>query len=67
MQPHHTPSYTYAIYNRQALTLLEQVYPYLKTYKSQRAKIILNNYEKLTPRNGKYTEKLKIARKQFET
>lgn len=63
---HHTPSYTYAIYNRQALSLLEQVHPYLRTYKVKRSTIILRDYLAVTPRNGKYSEKLREARKQFE-
>ena len=65
-QIHHTPSFTYAIYNRQALCLLEQIYPYLKTYKLRRAALILHDYLELTPRNGKYTEQQKLARAQFE-
>ena len=63
---HHTPSFTYAIYNRQALTLLEQIEPYLRSYKVKRAKLILENYIALTPRNGKYTEELIKKRKKFE-
>ncbi|MEX2165315.1 MAG: LAGLIDADG family homing endonuclease [Sulfuricaulis sp.] len=54
-QANHTPSVTYAISNRQALALLEQVRPYLKTYKAKRAHLILRSYIRLTPRNGKYT------------
>ena len=65
-QSHHTPSYTYAIYNRQAIALLEQTYPYLKTYKAKRAEIILRNYVRLTPRNGRYTAEVKRARDEFE-
>jgi hypothetical protein len=53
---HHTPSYTYAIYNRQALQLLEDVHPFLRTYKRERATLILRDYILVTPRNGKYTE-----------
>jgi len=34
---HHTPSFTYALYNRQALSLLQQVTPFLRTYKAERA------------------------------
>jgi len=63
---HHTPSYTYAIYNRQALSLLEQVHPYLRTYKVERSALILRDYLTLTPRNGKYSEEQKLARSQFE-
>jgi hypothetical protein len=37
----HTPSFTYALYNRQALVLLEQISPFLKTYKAERCKLIL--------------------------
>lgn len=54
-QANHTPSVTYAISNRQALDVLEQVEPYLKTYKAKRAQMILHSYVRLTPRNGKYT------------
>ncbi|MGI9302614.1 MAG: LAGLIDADG family homing endonuclease [Gammaproteobacteria bacterium] len=35
----HTPSQTYTISNRRALSLLEQIYPYLRSYKAQRAKL----------------------------
>lgn len=65
-QPHHTPSFTYALYNRQALNLLEQIHPYLKTYKAERAALILRDYLALTPRNGKYTPQQAIARQRFE-
>jgi hypothetical protein len=64
---HHTPSYTYAIYNRQALALLEQVSPFLKTYKHRRAELILSKYEALTPRNGKYTARMQSMRDHFVT
>ena len=63
---HHTPSFTYAIYNRQALTVLEQIVPYLRSYKVKRAQLILESYIALTPRNGKYTEKMLHQRKEFE-
>lgn len=51
----HAPSFTYSVYNRQALILLEHISPYLRTYKRQRARLILSNYLAVTPRNGKYT------------
>ncbi len=66
-QAHHTPNYTYTISNRQALALLEQILPFLKTYKVKRAEIIFNDYIRLTPRNGYYTEQLKQEREKFET
>ena len=63
---HHTPSFTYAIYNRQALAVLEQITPYLRSFKVKRAKLVLENYITLTPRNGKYTEEMMTKRKSFE-
>lgn len=62
----HTPSATYAIDNRQALDLLRQIAPYLQTYKAERAKI-LDHYQRLTPRNGKYSPAQKKARSAFIT
>lgn len=62
----HTPSFTYAIYNRQALTLLEQIQTYLRTYKAERAALILRDYLALTPRNGKYSEQQQHERTLFE-
>ena len=64
-QDNHTKSATYAISNRQALGLLEQVHGYLRTYKSKRAELILQNYLKLTPRNGRYTPELEKMRSDF--
>jgi hypothetical protein len=64
---HHTPSFTYALYNRQALNLLKQIHPYLKTYKSGRSALILRDYLALTPRNGKYTDLQRRAREEFES
>ncbi len=62
----HTPSYCYAIYNRQALALLQQIHPYLRTYKRRRSPIILTEYLLVTPRNGRYSEQQPAARAAFE-
>ncbi len=62
---HHTPSVTFAITNRQALDLLKQVAPYLKSYKADRAAFILQHYVRLTPRNGKYSSEQKTEREVF--
>ena len=62
----HSPSYTYAIYNRQALDLLDQVYEYLKSYKRQRSRLILDQYLLVTPRNGKYSPEMLDRKKAFE-
>ncbi len=61
----HTPSGAYQVRNRQALALLQQILPYLRTYKSKRAKLVVENYVRLTPRNGRYTSSLLDERKQF--
>ena len=57
--------YTYRICNRQAFNVLIQILPYLQTYKRERAKLILKNYIRLTPRNGKYSSKIFNQRKKF--
>ena len=62
----HTPSFCYAITSRQALALLEQISPYLQSYKRQRAELALQKYEQLTPRNGKYTLDQLADRREFE-
>ena len=62
----HAPNFTYAVYNRQALWLLRNVAPYLRTHKAQRAQLILEHYIRLTPRNGKYTKEQKAERSKFE-
>lgn len=61
----HATSYTYRICNRQAFNLLAQISSYLKTYKRKRAELVLKNYIKLTPRNGKYTPELLAQREKF--
>ena len=65
--PLHSPSFTYSIANRQALQLLEQIAPYLRSYKAMRTKLILQNYINLTPRNGRYTQETHAARDRFLT
>ncbi len=64
---HHSPSFTYAVYNRQALVLLEWITPFLRTYKRDRAQLILESYLDLTPRNGKYTAELLGRKSAFES
>jgi hypothetical protein len=65
-KPHHTPSFAYAVYNRQALGLLSQILPHLRSYKLERAKLIINSYLRVTPRNGKYSTELLIRKHEFE-
>jgi len=61
----HAPTFYYKIDGRNALPLLKQISPYLLTYKRKRAKLIVKNFLKLTPRNGKYSEKMLIKKKKF--
>jgi hypothetical protein len=63
---HHTPSYAYALWNRQALALLGQVEPYMRSYKRERARLVLKDYVRLTPRNGRYTDAMQAERRIFE-
>lgn len=64
--PKHAPGLTYSVSNRQALDLLRQLSPYLRSYKRQRAKLAIVHYLALTPRNGKYSRQMTAAREQFE-
>ena len=63
---HHAPGLTYTVANRQALALLLQVTPHLKSYKADRARLVLDHYLRLTPRNGKYDDALRAERSDFE-
>jgi len=47
-------------------SLLKQLLPYLQSYKRQRAAFVLEHYEALTPRNGKYTTVGLERRHRFE-
>ncbi len=62
----HAPSFTYYLTSRQALQVLHQIAPYLRTYKADRARMALSHYIAVTPRNGKYDAPLLLARAQFE-
>jgi hypothetical protein len=62
----HAPGLTYCVSNRQALAVLKQVLPYLRSYKKLRARLALDQYLALTPRNGKYTDKISLQREVFE-
>ena len=66
VSPRHAPSFTYSISNRQALELLRQVVPYLRSYERIRAGMAVSHYVSLTPRNGKYDAAQDAARSQFE-
>jgi hypothetical protein len=62
----HTQSYCYSVASRQALSLLENVTPFLKSYKRDRAQLALDLYLSVTPRNGRYSPEQLAARERFE-
>jgi len=59
------PEFTYKIDCQQGLSLLEQISSYLQTYKRKRAQLVLAKYNKLTPRNGKYSEEILVRKEKF--
>jgi hypothetical protein len=65
-RPNHAAGLTYSIANRQALDVLGQVTPFLRSYKRERARLILERYLAVTPRNGKYSAAQRTARTAFE-
>lgn len=65
--PLHAPGLTYSIANRQALELLRQVTPFLRSYKRRRAALARAHYLAVTPRNGKYNPETRAARARFES
>lgn len=64
----HQNSYLLSIKSKkEVFTLLEEISPYLRiTKKRKRAVLILERYNKVTPRNGKYTEDLLNKKLKFE-
>jgi hypothetical protein len=62
---HHTPSFTYQVANRQALDILKQTAEHLRSYKADRAHLAIQDYTRLTPRNGRYTPAQLQERNQF--
>lgn len=64
----HKSSYTLSIKKKETVFyLLSSILPYLKIpTKLKRAEFIVNNYNNVTPRNGKYTIEDLIKKKEFE-
>ena len=63
---HHIPSFGYRITGRQALSVLQQIVPYLHSYKKQRAEFALAEYLNVTPRNGRYSKDLLKRKSIFD-
>ncbi len=63
---YHKTAYIWAAHSNQALDILKQILPYLKESKKKtRAKFLIDNYKKVTLRNGKYTKKLLEKKEEF--
>jgi hypothetical protein len=62
----HTPSFAYRITSRQAIALLQQILPHLRSCKARRARLAVARYVAVTPRNGRYTAELRAERRRFE-
>lgn len=63
---HHSPSFAYVISSRRALAFLARISGYLRTYKLQRCRLLLDQYLAVTPRNGRYTPAQRAAKERFE-
>lgn len=64
--PRHSPAFNYQVSSRQALELLRQTAPFLRSYKAVRARLALAKYVAVTPRNGKYSLGQRARRAEFE-
>jgi hypothetical protein len=62
----HAVGLTYALSNRQALSVISQIAPFLRSYKRKRAALVLQSYIRLTPRNGRYSLVIASERRRFE-
>ncbi len=66
-QDHHKPHWSWRIEYDRALSALKLITPYLLVpEKAYRAKLLLERYKLVTPRNGKYTEELLLKKAEFE-
>ncbi|KEH99209.1 hypothetical protein Z962_03455 [Clostridium botulinum C/D str. BKT12695] len=62
----HKDSYSYTIKYNDAIEFLKYIEPYLViNVKKERAKLIINEYKSVTPRNGRYTNEMLEAKNNF--
>lgn len=62
----HKNSFTFTVKYNEALQLLEEIYPYLIIEsKKYRAHLLITQYKKLTPRNGRYTPEQRLHKEKF--
>lgn len=63
----HTASQAWHVVGDKAIDLLQRVLPHLREPdKKRRALLIVTDYKRLTPRNGKYTDEQRSAKLTFE-
>lgn len=62
----HKDCYSYVLRRNDAISLLNDIYPYLIiNTKKKRAELIISTYKSITPRNGYYTDEMLIAKEEF--
>lgn len=63
----HKVSWHWTLVGSKVISLLPNIIPYmLEPNKIYRAKLIIDQYSALTPRNGKYTDKMREDKHKFE-
>lgn len=66
-QDHHKQSWSWKLDYNRALNFLCQILPFMREPdKIRRAKLLLEVYPSITPRNGKYTEEMIQSKLEFE-
>ena len=66
-EDHHKKSFCWMARYNKCLELLKAVLPYLReNSKKRRARLLVNHYKDITPRNGKYTDKQKERKLKFQ-
>lgn len=64
---HHKDSWTWKVTHNKAIELLKIIEPFmLIPKKKKRARLIIEKYKEVTPRNGKYSEELLKKKMAFE-
>jgi hypothetical protein len=64
---HHAPSWEWRLTYNAALSFLARVLPFLQhEEKIRRANLLLDRYKAVTPRNGRYSDQQKHAKREFE-
>src|SRR5262245_37472759 len=65
---HHRQGWSWRVYGTdKIIALLRQIHPYMRCrVKAERARLLIEEYKDLTPRNGYYTPEMRVAKKSFE-